>query len=362
MLKNTTKIIILLDKLAWILVLLVGFMMLITNTSNAQRIKVIANETTKTVDVLFDNQLFTSFFNPGEDILKKPVLYPIRTSKGTLITRGWPIDPRPGERVDHPHHVGMWLNYEDVNGFDYWNNSTAISEEKRVAKYGTIRQLELMQMKSGGKQGSFKVKGVWVSADGHGEDTMIETTEYIFSGKGDQRIIDRITTLVAEREVIFKDVKDGMFAIRVARELEGPSTKPEIFTDASGIETKVPTLNNEGITGNYRSSEGLEGEKVWGTRGRWVNLSGKFKDEDVSLAIIDHPKNVGYPTYWHARTYGLFAANPLGANVFSNGKEATNLKLEKGQSVTFRYRTVITSRKVDDKEVNKLAKEFSKVK
>jgi Methane oxygenase PmoA len=362
MLKNFKNLNVLFDKMAWVLILLVGLVILLTNTMKAQRIKVIANETTKTVDISFDNQPFTSFFNPGEDILKKPVLYPLRTSNGTIITRGWPIDPRPGERVDHPHHVGMWLNYEDVNGFDYWNNSTAIEENKRVAKYGTIRQLELVQMKSGGKQGSFKVRGEWISADGRGDDTMIETTEYIFSGKGDQRIIDRITTLVAERDVVFKDVKDGMFAIRVARELELPSKTPEIFTDASGIETKVPMLNNDGVTGNYRSSEGLEGEKVWGTRGRWVNLSGKIKSEDISLAIIDHPKNVGYPTYWHARGYGLFAANPLGANVFSNGKEATNLKLKKGEKVTFRYRTVISSRKVTDDELNKLAKSFAKLK
>jgi Methane oxygenase PmoA len=361
MLKNTTKFVLLLDKLAWVIIL-VGFIMVISNSINAQRIKVIANEVTKTVDISYDNQPFTSFFNPGEEILKKPVLYPLRTSKGTIITRGWPIDPRPGERVDHPHHVGMWLNYEDVNGFDYWNNSTAFTPEKRYEKYGTIRQLELLEMKSGANKGVLKVRGEWVSADGIGEPTLDEITTYVFSGKGDQRIIDRITTLRAMRDVKFKDVKDGMFAIRVARELEHPSKTPELFTDANGIETKVPVLNNEGITGNYRSSEGLEGEKVWGTRARWVNLSGKFKDEDVSLAIIDHPKNVGYPTYWHARTYGLFAANPLGANVFSNGKEQTNLKLDKGQEVTFRYRVVITSKKVSDNEINKLAKEFSRVK
>jgi Methane oxygenase PmoA len=333
-----------------------------SNILVAQRIKVVANEVNKTVDISFDNQPFTSFFNPGEDILKKPVLYPIRTANGTIITRGWPVEPRPGERVDHPHHVGMWLNYEDVNGFDYWNNSTAIEEMKRVAKYGTIRQLELVNMKSGGKTGSFKIKCDWISADGHGESTLEETTEYIFSGKGDQRIIDRITTLRAERDVKFKDVKDGLFAIRVARELEQPSKTAELFTDASGIETTVPVLNNEGVTGNYRSSEGLEGDAVWGTRARWVNLSGKFKNEDVSLAIIDHPKNVGYPTYWHARGYGLFAANPLGTNIFSKGKEATNLKLSKGESVTFRFRTVITSKKVSDNELNKLAKSFSRVK
>lgn len=362
MLKNLRNLIILFDRLALVIVLLFALIMLLTNTMKAQRIKVIANTVTKTVDISFDNKPFTSFFNPGEEILKKPVLYPIRTAKGTIITRGWPIDPRPGERVDHPHHVGMWLNYEDVNGFDYWNNSMAFEETKRFEKYGTVRQLELLEMKSGNKKGSFKVNGEWVSADGRGESTLFETTEYVFSGNGDQRIIDRITTLRADKEAVFKDVKDGMFAIRVARELEQPSKTPEIYTDAQGIETKVPILNNEGVTGNYRSSEGLEGDKVWGTRGRWVNLSGKIKNEEISVAIIDHPKNLGYPTYWHARGYGLFAANPLGANIFSNGKEKTNLKLKVGESVTFRYRTVITSRKVTDEELNRLAKDFSKVK
>ena len=362
MLKNIRLFILLMDRLYLGIVMLVILVMIITNTSNAQRIKVVANEVTKSVDISYDNQPFTSFFNPGEDILKKPVLYPLRTAKGTIITRGWPIEPRPGERVDHPHHVGMWLNYEDVNGFDYWNNSTAIAPEKRFEKYGTIRQVELLEMKSGANKGILKVRGDWVSADGLGETTLDENTTYIFSGKGDERIIDRITTLRAEREVIFKDVKDGMFAIRVARELEGPSKTPDKFTDANGIETNVPVLNNDGVSGNYRSSEGLEGEKVWGTRGRWVNLTGKFGNEDVSLAIIDHPKNISYPTYWHARTYGLFAANPLGAKVFSNGKEETNLRMKKGDVITFRYRTVICSHKLTDAEVNKLAKEFSKVK
>lgn len=338
----------------------VALLLCLVSALNAQRVKVLDNTQTNSIDVIIDNVPFTSFFSPGEEILKKPVLYPIRSAQGTLITRGWPIDPRPGERVDHPHHVGMWLNYEDVNGFDYWNNSTAIDPEKRLAKYGTIRHVEVLQMKSGAKQGLLKVKADWISADGKGELTADETTTYIFSGKGKQRIIDRITTLRAERDVLFKDVKDGMFALRVARELELPSKTPEIFTDANGIETKVPQLNNEGVSGNYRSSEGLEGEKVWGTRGRWVNLSGKIKNEELAVIMIDHPKNISYPSYWHARGYGLFAINPLGTKVFSNGKEETKLHLKAGETVTFRYRTVINSYKTTDAEIEKLAKSFAK--
>src|SRR5207247_964696 len=88
------------------------------------RIQVVANEAARRVDVTIDGKPFTSYIWPVQ--VKKPVLYPLRSAKGTLVTRGWPLDPRPGERVDHPHHVGMWLNYESVNGKDFWNNSDAI--------------------------------------------------------------------------------------------------------------------------------------------------------------------------------------------------------------------------------------------
>ena len=63
--------------------------------------------------------------------------------------------------------------------------------------------------------------------------------------------------------------------------------------------------------------------------------------EDVVLLVLDHPGNHGYPTYWHARGYGLFAANPLGQKVFSEGKEELNFALEKGQSTVFRHRIAV---------------------
>ena len=30
---------------------------------------------------------------------------------GTTVTRGFPFQTLPGERVDHPHHAGLWFNY-----------------------------------------------------------------------------------------------------------------------------------------------------------------------------------------------------------------------------------------------------------
>jgi ketosteroid isomerase-like protein len=132
-----------------------------------------------------------------------------------------------------------------------------------------------------------------------------------------------------------------VIGMRVARGLEQPSTTPEVFTDAGGKATKVPVLDNTGVTGNYRSSEGLEGDAVWGTRGRWTTLTGNAQGEEVTLAILDHPSNVGFPTYWHARGYGLFAANPLGQKALSNGKDELDFKLAPGASTTFRHRILI---------------------
>jgi hypothetical protein len=114
------------------------------------------------VEVIVDGKLFTSYFYPNDSILKKPVLFPILTSQGTTITRGYPFATRAGERVDHPHHVGMWLNYESVNGFDFWNNSTAIKDR---SKYGTIKHTRIVQSKGGKGQASLTVTADWIDTD-----------------------------------------------------------------------------------------------------------------------------------------------------------------------------------------------------
>ncbi len=312
----------------------------------------------KKIQVLIDNKPFTNYFYPGKDVLKKAVLYPVFTSKGTAVTRGWPMDPRPGERVDHPHHVGVWLNYEDANGHDFWNNSIEVEKSGDKRTFGTIVHTGVKSMSVKNNKGTLVVTADWL--DKNGKLMLTEETKYVFQGNATQRIVDRTTTLkAADSEVLFKDVKDGFFAIRVARELELPSNKPEIFTDAAGLATKVPVLDNTGITGNYRNAQGIEGEDTWSKRSEWINLTGKIKGEDISVAIFDHPSNVGYPSYWHSRGYGLFSVNPLGAKVFSEGKEERNLKLKPGESVTFKYRLAVTSGKTTDDDMKKLAKDFA---
>ncbi len=325
----------------------------------AQKITLAAKPAERKVDVLVDGKLFTAYIYPDTATLKKPVLFPLISPGGNALTRGFPLAPRPGERVDHPHHVGLWLNYENVNGFDYWNNSTAITPENRRKRYGTIVHTGITKIKSG-KKAALEVTADWIDSDGKGALTLKENTTYRFHASANQRIIDRITTLTAVIDTDLGDVKDGMLAVRVDRALEHPATQPEVFTDSQGNPSAVPVLDNTGVTGNYRSSEGVEGEKVWSTRARWMNLRGTVKGEKVSIAIIDHPQNLSYPTWWHARGYGLFSANPLGGKAFTGGKEVVGFKLKKGEAVTFRYRVVITRNGASDEALSQLFDDFKK--
>ena len=307
--------------------------------SSTDRIRVIPNEGQRRVDILVDGQPFTAYLWPEK--LAKPVLYPLRTAKGTVVTRGFPLEPRSAERVDHPHHVGLWFNYGDVNGFDFWNNSEAIKPED-APKMGNIRQRAITLAKSGGDQGELEVDADWIT--GKQQTILKEHTRFVFRGGPGFRSIDRITTVQARGDkVVFNDDKEGVLGMRVTRELEAPSDKAEVFTDASGRPTTVAKLDNTGVNGVYLTSEGKKGNEAWGTRGRWCDLSGRIGNEPVTIAIFDHPANPGFPTYWHARGYGLFAANPLGQKVFSNGKQELNFSLAPNESVTFRYRILISS-------------------
>jgi hypothetical protein len=312
------------------------------------RIQLVQNAEEQKVDVLIDGQLFTSYIYPST--IKKPVLYPLITPKGTKITRKFPLEASIGERADHPHHVGVWFNYGDVNGLDFWNNSDSIPVEKRE-HYGTIVHKEIISAKDGDDEAQLEVAMDWVSPSG--EVLLKENTTFVFKGAGDEYSIDRITKLTAANgEVNFNDNKEGVLGIRLTREMELPSDKPDIFTDANGIATTVKVLNNEGVNGNYLNAEGVEGLDCWGLRSDWMNLSSK-------MAILDHKNNVGYPTYWHARGYGLFAANPLGQAVFSDGKETLDFKLNANESTTFKHRIILSNKNLNSEILNAKFAEFS---
>lgn len=328
----------------------------------APTVKITPRERDRCVDVTVDGAPFTTYAWPER--AKKPILFPIYAPGGHRVTRGFPLAPKPGERADHPHQMGSWLNHGDVNGLDFWNHSE-VTAAKNPEKLGTILHDRVGRITHRGGRAELQVTATWVRPDG--ETLLREQTTFAFEASAGRRVIDRVTTLTAARgPVTFKDNKEGLFAVRVARELELPGRPDERgpIVQADGAISAMK-VDPAGVTGAYASSEGLTGDAVWGTRGRWVMLTGRVggagatadtkggagvadtkggardPGEDVTLAILDHPKNPGYPTYWHARGYGLFAANPLGQAIFSQGKQTLDFAIPAGASARFGYRLLV---------------------
>ena len=304
----------------------------------------------KKVEVFVDNKFFTAFIYP--DNMEKQSLYPIIASSGKIITRGYPLQPRPFERTDHPHHVGMWFNFGDVNGLDFWNNSFAIATAEKP-KYGKIAFDKIVSVNS--KLGKLIVSANWI--DINMNVLLNEQTSYVFSGKGNTRIIERITQLTAKNQVTFTENKEGLLGMRLDRAFEEPATKPEIFLDAKGVETLVPVLNNEGVNGVYRNAEGFKAGEVWGKRSKWVALRAVKEGEVITIVILDHPTNLNYPAWSHARGYGLFASNNIGGRAFDKNTTPIKKVLTAGEQMVFKHKIIIGG-DLTDEEINQFANDF----
>jgi len=192
---------------------------------------------------------------------------------------------------------------------------------------------------------------------------LVENTKYIFSGDKNSRTIDHISTLTAVNgPVTFADNKEGMFAIRVDRAFEMPSNESLIFTDDKGNPTTVKATDNTGVTGMYTSSIGKKGDDVWSSRNDWVMLSGTKDGVLTTMAVFDHPKNIGYPAHSHARGYGLFSTNNLGDTSYVPGEQKIMVTLQKGESLTLRHRFYVQSgSELTPEKANQIFREFSKL-
>lgn len=337
-------------KTFWITAVAVLLAMNICQAAKKEKVefKNLAQE--KKVEVWMGGKLFTAYIYP--DNMEKQSLYPIASASGKLITRGYPLDPRPFERIDHPHHVGLWFNFGSVNGLDFWNNSFAIKAEDKP-KFGTVKFRKIASEKPA--KGTLVTQSDWV--DVNDKVLLNEETIFVFEGCENFRSIERITKLTARQTVTFEENKEGLIGLRLDRAFEEPSTKAEEFLDAQGRVTKVPMMNNEGVNGVYRNAEGVKGGDVWSKRSPWVALRANKEGEVITIAIIDHPKNANYPAWSHARGYGLFATNNLGGRAFDKNATPVKIVLKEGESLAFKHKIIIGG-DLSDAEINQIAKSF----
>jgi hypothetical protein len=253
----------------------------------------------------------TFYFGPA---VTKPFLWPLTTASGIELTRHWPMDPIEGDLHDHIHHRGLWFAHSLVNGFDFWNSDPSY----HTPKMGT--QVVTAITKSDG--GTLAADLEWRDPAGH--VLLGEKRAFVFH-TGDPRFVDVDILLTAREDVTFGDEKDGVFGIRLARELEEPLAADPLRT------------------GQMTSSEGCRQEVgCWGKRADWLDVSGRFAAGAAGIAVFDHPDNPRFPTYWHVRGYGLLAANIFGVKFFTKDTRVDgSYPLHKGQTLHFRYRVVL---------------------
>jgi hypothetical protein len=291
--------------------------------------QVTITQTAEQVAVDIDGKPFTVFFVGGAN-LNRPYLYPLRSASGKIVTRSFPAGQLPGETTDHPHHAGLFYGHGDVNGYNYWAiQNVPAAPSKLDAAMGRIVLDRVVSVKSGKESGSVDAVFKWLKPDG--QPLLTETRKMVFHAHPDLRIIDFEFDFAAIDKVVFRDTKEGTFALRVATPLEEPSLKPS--GGASGPARTGKLMN---ATGGEREAG------VWGKRSAWVDYSGELEGEKVGVLMMDHPGNPRHPTYWHSRGYGLHSINPFGVSDFLKDKSQNgSLTLAPGEHVRFKYRVIV---------------------
>jgi hypothetical protein len=280
------------------------------------------------IAVEIDGKPFTDFYIGNENGARKPYLHPLRSASGKTVTRAYPmVADAPNESHDHPHHRGLWFAHSKVSGVSFWDcDGTPVPPTA-----GSIALAKVNVLTSGKKQGAIDATFHWNKPNG--KPLLTESRKMIFYAEPSTRTIDFDIALRAEETAVFADSKEGTFAIRLAENLSEPEPKSK----------RVP--HGAKRTGLMVNAEGGRGEaQVWGKRSPWVDYAGELLGEKLGVAIFDHPGNPRYPTWWHSRSYGLFAVNMFGLHNFEpgSGKDGS-LTLEPGKTLRLRYRVLIHS-------------------
>ncbi|HYW77971.1 MAG TPA: PmoA family protein [Thermoguttaceae bacterium] len=283
--------------------------------------EITAEQSDGRVVVQIDGKPFTEYVT---DFNGTPILWPIIGPTGKPMTRAYPMGDNPEEKKDHPHHRSMWFNHGDVNGLSFWHKET-------------IKHREFVRVESG-DQAVVVTRNDWVSPDG--ERVCEDERTLTFATDGDARWIDfDITVKATDQTVKFGDTKEGSMGVRVAASMKVDAKKG----------------------GEIVNSEGQIDGGTWGKRAAWVDYHGPVDSETVGIAILNHPSSFRFPTYWHVRTYGLFAANPFGVHDFEGNKEADGSHtLEPGETMTFRYRVLLHRGDEKEGQVSQAFSDYSK--
>jgi hypothetical protein len=292
------------------------------------------------LDFLIGKELVASYHYDHERA--KPHFHPFNGPQGKRVTRGWPMTTdTPGEATDHPHQKAVWFCHGDVipegvelkqkvkgvEGVDFWSEASG---------HGIIQCTEegIATDKDGAALAV--TQNAWLTAD---KQKILKETRAIRlydRGAGARVFVFDVTLTADVCPITFGDTKEGAFGVRVAEVLTEKAKKGGVITN----------------------SEGGKGEALcWGRAAKWCDYSGAIDGVALGVAILDHPKNPS-PALWHARGYGLMAANPFGRGKsgFPAARGRTELvKLAKGESLKLKYGLLVHP---GDAQAGKVAEQY----
>lgn len=291
------------------------------------------------VRVEIEGKLFTEYIFKGA---YRPYCYPVLAADGIGLTRDFPMKQNTGEDENHPHHRSLWFAHSDVNGMDFWNQDDNGSPRPK----GKILHAALTEVTSGQDVGVVRATNQWTAPDGRVFCTDERTLR--FRASGADRVLDFEITLRAPADAPVKlgDNKDGGMAVRVAQwmNLPRPATGGRAYT---------------GGRGHIETARGDRDHAAWGKRGDWCDYYAENNGKIYGIAIFDHPENLRHPTWWHARDYGVYSANPLGWHDFeakTTKAGAGDYTIPAGGSLTLRYRLVFH---LGDTQTAKIAERYA---
>jgi hypothetical protein len=275
------------------------------------------------VRVEIGGQLFTEYvFGDGAS---RSYCYPILAPDGTPLTRDFPMKQTPGEDTDHPWQRSLWFAHSMVNGVDFWNEGTGDAGRSPKDKGHTV--LDGTVETTSGAIGVIHARDRWLTPDGKLVCTDERTLRF-HPGPGG-RFIDFEITLHAlpDAPLLMGDNKDGTMAARVAQWMTMPHK-------VAGKDT--------GGHGEIVNAKGDRGDDAWGKRADWCDYHAEKDGKTYGIAMFDHPQNLRHPTWWMARNYGLFGANPFGwhdyEKEFAKEPHKGDYTIPAGGSLTLRYR------------------------
>lgn len=289
------------------------------------------------VDVSIDGRPFTTYYFAKD--VAKPYLMPLRTASGIVISRGFPVSNQitaadEKTRSFEPHQRPLYFAHGNIDGLNFWSEKafSRYYHGHDLQAYGSMALDRIEEVKD---PGTIRARFHLLAPSGRviGD----ETQTFRFSGDGPLRIIDCEFVVEANHgPVTFGDTKEGTFALRLGAELSAPND-------------------------HMINSNGAQGEPaIWGKPADWVEYSGMVSGKPVSVAVFDHPKSFRHPTTWHARAYGLLAANPFGLREFTNNPEKDgSWTVPEGKSITFRYRVVISDGNLAAAQIASMYRQYS---